>query len=735
MAKTSSTACVWDIAGMDCAGCAAKVRRAVEGLTGVSEVEVSLNTQRLSLYHDPELIAHQQIEETVSKLGYGIKGNKLSCRTETPVSACGCCAPKAESHEHAHGHSHDHGFDENLRWWQRAQNRLIMLTGGLLLIAWSISLFVSHDSAYWAFAVASVIGLIPVVKAAFGALRAGVPFTIEMLMTISAIGALLIGAAEEASIIVFLFAVGEALEGLAANRARVGIKALNALMPKSAQLEEGDSVREVAAETLEVGQIVRVRPGDRVPTDGKIIEGISGIDESPVTGESVPVTKSSGDDVFAGTINAESVLRVRVTKAFADNTLSRIIEMIEAAESNRAPTERFIDRFSRYYMPAICLVALMVAVVPPLAFAGDWATWIYRALALMLVGCPCALVISVPASIASALYTGTRQGLLMKGGAVIEAAAHVDIVAFDKTGTLTFGQPQVTDIETLTGDENHLLQLAAAIEQDSSHPLAQAIVARAREAQLSLPLAQQVKAHPGLGVSGVIDQQNVELSSAHALEAQGALSAETVSRVEALEHAGKTVVVIRVEDKVLGIIALRDEPRPDAAEAIENLKRMGVRPVMLTGDNPRTAAAIAATLGLEYKAGLMPADKVAEIQQLVKNHQVMMVGDGINDAPALASAHVGVAMGSASDVALETADGVLLGNGVNDVAEKIRLSRAALHNIHQNVALALGLKALVLVTSLLGVTGLWVAVLADTGTTVLVTANALRLLRFKMQKR
>jgi Cd2+/Zn2+-exporting ATPase len=454
------------------------------------------------------------------------------------------------------------------------------------------------------------------------------------------------------------------------------------------------------------------------------------VDESPVTGESVPAAKGPGDAVHAGSVNAEAALVVAVTAAAEDNTIARIVRLVEEAEAARAPTERFIDRFSRWYMPAVVGFAALVAVVPPLLAGAAWDEWIYRGLALLLIGCPCALVISVPAAVASALSTGARQGLLLKGGAVVEAAATITHVAFDKTGTLTRGRPAVTHVEGLTAPRAAVLGLAAAVERGASHPLAEAIVARAEAEGAAVPPARAARALPGRGAEAEVEGTRVAVVSAAHARAGGVLDLAADARAGALEAEGRTVVAVVRGGAALGLIALRDEARSDAAEGVAALKAMGIAPVMLTGDNARTAEAIAAGLGLDHRAGLMPADKVAEVRALAARSRVMMVGDGINDAPALAAAQVGIAMGSGTDVALETADGALMRNRVADVARLVALARATMANVRQNVALALGLKGVFLVTTVAGVTGLWPAILADTGATVLVTLNALRLLRF-----
>jgi Cd2+/Zn2+-exporting ATPase len=778
----------WTVTGMDCASCAVKITTALKRLPGVDDVQVGVMSERLTLQLDASRTQKETIEATVKKLGFGIAPKGSPVARKKAFAMPEVVAPAKDDHaghdhsghdhaghdhdhddhaghDHAGHEGHDHGKpaaaksavaadtghggpghthatapeDRDKRWFQTAKGKLVVGTGLLLAAAWAVKLFASESIAYYAFFAVVVIGVAPVALRAFNALRAGIPFTIEALLTIAAIGALFIGAAEEAALVVFLFAVGEVLEGVAADKARASIRALADLVPKTAILEENGSTREVDAASLEIGQRVLVRPGDRIPADGEIAEGTSGVDESPVTGESMPKTKGPGDPVFAGSINAEAVLRITVTKAAEDNTISRIIALVEEAETARAPTERFIDRFSRVYMPAIVVLAILVAIIPPLAMGAEWGTWIYRALALLLIGCPCALVISVPASIASALSSGARRGMLMKGGAVIEAAARTTRVAFDKTGTLTVGKPAVTDVVALSTTEADLLAVAAGIETGSSHPLAEAILRRAAEAGVVALPATDAKALIGKGAQAMVDGAVAWVASPRYASEVGALDAAGVARAAAMEQDGKTVVVVFREKLALGLIAMRDEPRADAIEGVRQLKAMGVTSVMLTGDNARTGAAIAGLMGMEHRAELMPEDKVTEIKAMVASAKVsgggvIMVGDGINDAPALAGATVGVAMGSGTDVALETAAAALLRNRVTDVAAMIRLARAAMGNIRQNVTLALGLKAVFLVTTVLGMTGLWIAILADTGATVLVTLNALRLLRFNPEK-
>ncbi|HGY1341477.1 TPA: heavy metal translocating P-type ATPase, partial [Aeromonas salmonicida subsp. salmonicida] len=582
------------------------------------------------------------------------------------------------------------------------------------------------------FTLATLWGLWPISRKAWALTRSGSPFAIETLMTVAALGALFLGETAEAAMVLLLFMLGEHLEAYAAGRARAGVTALMALVPDKAlrirTRVDGDVREEVAADQLRPGDIIEIAPGARLPADARLLDALGAFDESALTGESIPVERRQGDKVPAGSLAADRVLRLEVVSEPGNNAIDRILHLIEEAETQRAPIERFIDRFSRWYTPAMMLVALLVVIVPPLAFGQSWDEWVYRGLALLLIGCPCALVISTPAAVTSALAAATRQGALIKGGAALERLAHIDTVAFDKTGTLTLGKPQLTELVSLNDQpEDELLALAAAIEQGSHHPLARAVVAAAREQGLTLAAAQDLRALPGMGVEGRVDGTLWQLLAPSRIDS---LSNALNAQIATLEQQGKTVVVLGQPGAApAALLALRDQIRPEAAAALAELKGLGLRSIMLTGDNPRAAEAIANELGMGWRASLLPEDKVEEIAKLAASQKVAMIGDGINDAPAMKRANIGIAMGGGTDVALETADAALTHNQLGGIAAMIRLSRAALANIHQNIALALGLKAIFLVTSLLGITGLWIAVLADTGATALVTANALRLLR------
>jgi Cd2+/Zn2+-exporting ATPase len=706
------------VEGMDCASCGTKVETATRRIAGVEDVSVSVVNQTMTVKHAVG-VDLAEISAKVGNLGYPTRavGGPSIGRSETGTAGA--------------VHMHDDHDEDDGPWWRSRKAMLTASCGAALVIAYLIGRFFP-EIGHWSFLVALLVGLVPIARRAIAGALAGTPFSIETLMSIAAIGAVFIGATEEAATVVLLFLVGELLEGVAASRARASIKGLADLVPKTALLVDGDQVREVPAAGLEIKAIVMVRPGDRVPADGVIVEGSSAIDEAPVTGESVPKSKGMGDTVFAGTINTNAVLRIRVTAKASDNTISRVIALVEEAQESKAPTERFIDRFSKVYTPAVLVVGALVAILPPLLFGQSWSEWIYKGLAVLLIGCPCALVISTPAAIAAALSAGARRGLLLKGGAVLEELRRITTVALDKTGTLTEGKPVVTDIIPFGQTEVKVLSMAAAIETGSSHPLAIAILAKAKATKAPIPPAFDSKAIPGKGVSGNVGGTQVLLASAEAASAEASIPDEVRVRIGQLNDEGKTVSVLLADGQIVGIFGIRDEPRSDAKAGLDALKQAGINTVMLTGDNERTARAIGSALGIEVRAGLLPADKQRIVRELQASGQVVAkIGDGINDAPALAAADIGIAMGGGTDVALETADAAILHGRVVDIANMVGLSKATMANIGQNITLALGLKAVFLVTTVIGVTGLWPAILADTGATVLVTANAMRLLGWK----
>jgi Cd2+/Zn2+-exporting ATPase len=685
----------WKVTGMDCPSCAKKIENAVTALPGVDNARVLFATEKLVV--DAQSDISLRIQDAVKQAGFTLLGTQATQADQPKTSRLGEFGP------------------------------LLLLTT-LMIVSWALSM-VNPELSRIAFIATTLVGLAPVATKAVRLIRSGTPFAIETLMSVAAIGALFIGATAEAAMVLLLFMVGEMLESYAANRARRGVKALMELVPEDALLLQGTERKRVPVASLRPGDVIEIAPGGRLPADAELLNPFASFDESALTGESVPVERQQGQKVAAGSLSVDQAAQMKVISEPGKNAIDRILQLIEEAEERRAPIERFLDRFSRYYTPAIMLLAIAVILVPPLLYSEPWETWIYRGLTLLLIGCPCALVISTPAAITSGLAAATRRGALIKGGAALEQLGQVKTIAFDKTGTLTEGKPTVTDVLPLNGiSEQQLLTLAAAVEAGSHHPLAQAIINRAEQYGAPLPLAQGRRALAGVGVEGVIDGKTL-LISAPAKLAAGLLSEQGTHQVERLENAGKTAVVVLEDGAPIGLLALRDTLRSDAKQAIAELKALGINGVMLTGDNPRAAAAIATELGLDYRAGLLPEDKVKAVTELSELRPTAMIGDGINDAPAMKASSIGIAMGSGTDVALETADAALTHNRLVGVAEMIRISRATHANIRQNITIALGLKGVFLITTLLGLTGLWLAVLADSGATALVTANALRLLK------
>jgi Cd2+/Zn2+-exporting ATPase len=556
----------------------------------------------------------------------------------------------------------------------------------------------------------------------------------NLLMTIAVAGAAAIGQWFEAASVSFLFALSLALESWSVGRARRAVEALLEIAPPAARLlrEDGSDV-EVPAADVVVGARILVKPGDRIPLDGYVREGMSHVNQAPITGESLPIEKAPGAEVFAGTINGEGVLEIEVTRLAGETTLAQIIRMVGEAQGRRAPSEQWVDRFAQFYTPAILALAILVAVIPP-ALTGNWGEWFYRGLVLLVIGCPCALVISTPVSIVASLAAAARNGVLVKGGSFIEVPARLQAIAMDKTGTLTTGRPSVVAVTPMPGHtERELLHVMGALEARSNHPLARAIVSHARERGLGNAAAADVRALNGQGVVGTLDGRKYWLGSHRYLEGLGQETPAVHAQMESMSDAGHTVVVMGTADHVCGFVTLADPVRPESAAAIADLRRAGVQQiVILTGDNRATSERIARETGIaEARAELLPADKVAAVEELVERYgTVAMVGDGVNDAPAMGRATVGIAMGAAgSDAAIEAADIALMSDDLSKLAWLVRHSRRTLGIIRQNVALSLAVKALFMLLTFVGYATLWAAIAADMGVSLVVIANALRLLR------
>ena len=684
--------------------------KSAQRVSGVLSCDINFATGMMLVEYEVSADPLGQVESTVRTAGLGIE--RLHSET-------------AESQEPT--------------WWQEHRQVTMMRAAVVLLLAgWALSSAGARDAAMLSWFASIVAGGVLPARRAFVAIRAR-SVDMNVLMTLAVVGAMLIGEWSEGATVLVLFAVGNWLETQALARTRRSIRDLMSLTPAVALLRRGEKAVSVSPSEVRIGDTIVVRPGDRVPLDGMIISGASAIDESAITGESVPADKDIGDQVYAGTLNSYGLLDVRVTATADDSTLTRLIHLVEEAQGQRAPLQRLVDRFTRWYTPAVIILAVVVAVVPPALgalFDQSWGgpgEWFYRGLVLLVVGCPCALVISTPVAIVSAITRATRDGILVKGGVFLELAATIRAVAFDKTGTLTVGRPEVADVVSFgDGGAEEVLKIAATVEAGSTHPLAQAVT-RAM-GSVELRHLERFSEVSGKGVRAEIDGVSYLVGSPAFVESGiGTLPGHATDEVERLEDDGHTVLMVAAAGRPLGLIGLADAVRPEARRAISMLRGLGIdEMVMLTGDNDRTAAAVAHSLGItDYRARQLPEDKLESVRALAGTHgRVAMVGDGINDAAALALADIGVAMGAAgSDTALETADVALLGDDLTAFPRFMVLGRRTVSNIRQNVFFSIAVKFIVLVLAILGHATLWMAVFADTGVSLLVVLNGLRLLR------
>jgi Zn2+/Cd2+-exporting ATPase len=623
-------------------------------------------------------------------------------------------------------------------FWKQKENIKVYISAILLVISWFLGEQYGEEHLLPTIGYAASIligGYSLFIKGLKNLSR--LQFDMNTLMTIAIIGAAIIGEWGEGATVVILFAISEALERYSMDKARQSIESLMDIAPKEALIRRGNEEMMVHVDDIQVGDIMIVKPGQKLAMDGLVVKGTSTLNQAAITGESVPVTKTIDDELFAGTLNEEGLLEVKVTKRVEDTTLSKIIHLVEEAQAERAPSQAFVDKFAKYYTPAIVILALLIAVVPPLLFGGDWSEWIYQGLAVLVVGCPCALVVSTPVSIVTAIGNAAKNGVLIKGGIHLEEAGALKVIAFDKTGTLTKGVPAVTDIVTYVGNENELMTITAAIEKGSQHPLASAIMRKAEENGLNFNAVtvEEFQSITGKGVKAKVKNEMYYVGSPNLFEElHGSIESGRKQKITEMQTQGKTVMVLGTEREILSLIAVADEMRETSKTVISKLNNMGIETVMLTGDNQRTATAIGKQVGVsDIKADLLPEDKLNSIKELRGKHQsVAMVGDGVNDAPALAASTVGVAMGGAgTDTALETADIALMSDDLSKLPYTIKLSRKALAIIKQNITFSLAIKLVALLLVMPGWLTLWIAIFADMGATLLVTLNSLRLLKVK----
>ncbi|WP_347007596.1 cadmium-translocating P-type ATPase CadA [Enterococcus durans] len=697
---------VYRVEGLSCTNCAAKFEKNVSQIPKVTDAKVNFGAGKISI----------EGEATIAEIEAAGAFENLKVQSEHDTE------PRIETKE---------------PFVKRNWNLLVSLF--LIILALGSQVVNSEDALLTEglFILAIIIGGFSLFKEGFSDLLK-LNFSMESLMTIAIIGAAIIGEWTEGSIVVILFAISEALERFSMDKARQSIRSLMDIAPKEALIRRNNVEQMINVSKIEVGDIMIIKPGQKIAMDGQVIKGHSSVNQAAITGESVPIEKNINDDIFAGTINEEGALEVKVTKHVNDTTIAKIIHLVEEAQGERAPAQAFVDKFAKYYTPTIMVIAALIVIVPPLFFNGDWNTWLYQGLSLLVVGCPCSLVISTPVSIVSAIGNSAKNGVLVKGGIYLEEIGGLKAIAFDKTGTLTKGTPTVTDFTTVDSkDEEKYFSIITALESYSQHPLASAILKEADNRAISYKsvVVDEFTSITGKGIQGNIEGITYLVGSPKLFESILTDNSKIIENYQRLQQQGKTAMLLGTDKQILAVIAVADELRESSKAVIEKLHDLGIEhTIMLTGDNATTAQSIGKQTGVtEIKGDLMPQDKLDYIKSLKETYgKVAMVGDGINDAPALAASTVGIAMGGAgTDTALETADVALMGDDLQKLPFIVKLSRQTLRIIKQNITFSLGIKLLALLLVVPGWLTLWIAILADMGATILVTLNGLRLMKVK----
>lgn len=697
---------VYRVEGLSCTNCAAKFEKNVSQIPKVTDAKVNFGAGKISI----------EGEATIAEIEAAGAFENLKVQSEHDTE------PRIETKE---------------PFVKRNWNLLVSLF--LIILALGSQVVNGEDALLTEglFILAIIIGGFSLFKEGFSDLLK-LNFSMESLMTIAIIGAAIIGEWTEGSIVVILFAISEALERFSMDKARQSIRSLMDIAPKEALIRRNNVEQMINVSKIEVGDIMIIKPGQKIAMDGQVIKGHSSVNQAAITGESVPIEKNINDDIFAGTINEEGALEVKVTKHVNDTTIAKIIHLVEEAQGERAPAQAFVDKFAKYYTPTIMVIAALIVIVPPLFFNGDWNTWLYQGLSLLVVGCPCSLVISTPVSIVSAIGNSAKNGVLVKGGIYLEEIGGLKAIAFDKTGTLTKGTPTVTDFTTVySKDEEKYFSIITALESYSQHPLASAILKEADNRAISYKsvVVDEFTSITGKGIQGNIEGITYLVGSPKLFESILTDNSKIIENYQRLQQQGKTAMLLGTDKQILAVIAVADELRESSKAVIEKLHDLGIEhTIMLTGDNATTAQSIGKQTGVtEIKGDLMPQDKLDYIKSLKETYgKVAMVGDGINDAPALAASTVGIAMGGAgTDTALETADVALMGDDLQKLPFIVKLSRQTLRIIKQNITFSLGIKLLALLLVVPGWLTLWIAILADMGATILVTLNGLRLMKVK----
>lgn len=724
---SSSTAMITSIlkvSGLDCPDCAKDVQKAVSSIPGVQSAEINFSAQKLKVVHNHE-VSVEKINNVLTKIGHSV----TLIKTEAIENVK---AAPAESEKNTKT------TPSIAPWWKEPRNILLSISAVitvLTLIAEWTHIGLPENWAKVLYGAAVIIGGIFPAKKGLSSLRRG-RLTINTLLVVGTIGAIYLGLWEEAALLVVIFSLGEVLESYAVDKARGSIQALISLAPQEATvLRDGEELR-IPVEQVKVGEIVLVKPGEKVPVDGVVVSGTSAIDQSSITGESIPVEKHVGDEVYASTLNGRGALEVRVTKLAEDSTLSKIVELVENAQMEKGDAQNFSERFGAIYTPLMFVLAILMAVVPPVFLGQPFNAWLYRALVVLVVSCSCSLVLSVPIAIVAGVGNAAKNGVLVKGGIHMETAGKVQVVAFDKTGTLTTGKPTVTDVVSLGNiSDDKLLKIAGTLEVRSEHPLADAILKLISERGLEVETIDEFMSITGRGAKGVIDGETYYIGNPRLFEEIGVSIGENIKQIDSLQDEGKTIILVGSSKQILGMIAASDQPKENAGKAVSRLKELGIKKVvMLTGDNKATGEAIGRKIGVdEVRAELLPEDKISAIKKLQEsNTTVAMVGDGVNDAPALAQADIGVSMGVAgTDVALETADIALMADDLDQLVYMVKISRKTLSVIKQNIVFSLAVVAFLVISALFGWMPLTTGLILNEGSALVIIANGVRLLKVK----
>ncbi|MEV2479154.1 heavy metal translocating P-type ATPase [Paenibacillus larvae] len=693
------------VKGLSCGNCAQMLEQRIQELEHGENATLSYNSGKLRI--DPQ-VSLPDVKQILKSDGAYIQAESSQVQG------------RDESHDHSHGeHEHTHGHDHSHEGSPSLMRNLLIVSA--VIYAAAILLDGTWSAAFTIpmYLAATVIsGYTTFIRGLKNLFK--LVFNIDTLMTIALIGAISIGEWKEATLVAILFGLNELLEGLGMEKARRSMETLLQVAPKETLKIEGDKETVVPIATLEIGDLVLVKPGGKIPSDGTVAEGKSSVNEAAITGESLPVEKTAGEHVFGGSINNEGILKVRIDKAYEDSSLAKILHLVEKAQDTKTPTELFINKFAKYYTPLIMIIAALVIVVPPLFLGGEWSKWLYQGLAVLIVGCPCALILSSPIAIVSGITRNARNGILIKGGVFLEQLGKIDTLAFDKTGTLTKGEPHVE--QTVVYEENLFYSVAGAIEKSSSHPLAKAIMKEIGSRGMELPEPEEIKTLSGSGIEAVINGRKFWLGNEKSIR-HLTIPGTVQSSIEKLKAEGLTLVLVADKQAILGIFGIADEIREESKSVIEALHQSGIRQtVMLTGDHQKTAEKVARAVGVtSFYGGLLPEDKVNKIKELAQHGRVAMIGDGINDAPALASAQLGIAMGKGTDSAVETADIVLMQDHLGKLPEAVKVSKKVNRIIRFNIGVSLGLKLMALLLTIPGLLTLWIAILSDMGATIFVT--------------